>query len=51
MKVIRDRGKKTIRLSQEAYIERVLLAFQHDQSIPLVTPGSDIDLYLTTRRQ
>ena len=46
MKVVRNREAKTIHLSQEAYIQRVLLTYGYDQSIPLVTPGSDIDLFL-----
>ena len=45
MKIVRDRNNRSIQLSQEAYIERILATYQHDQSIPLVTPGSDIDLY------
>jgi Reverse transcriptase (RNA-dependent DNA polymerase)/Pol polyprotein, beta-barrel domain/Integrase core domain len=45
MKVTRDRQARTLTLSQEAYIRRVLETFQHDQCKPLSNPSVDADLF------
>ena len=45
IKLTRDRERRTIRLSQEAYIRRILETFQHDQCKPLGNPCIDGDLY------
>jgi hypothetical protein len=46
MKLTRDRAARTITLSQEAYIKRVLENFQFSQCKPLSYPCIDADLFL-----
>jgi hypothetical protein len=45
MKLVRDRTKRTITLSQQAYIERVLETFNHQDCKPISTPTMDVDLF------
>ena len=45
MKLVRDRANRTITLSQEAYSRRVLETFQHLNSVPVVQPCVDYDLF------
>ena len=46
MKVNRDRANRTITLSQEAYIKKVLENFNHAECRSLTNPCIDADLYL-----
>ena len=46
MKVTRDRTNRTMTLSQEAYIERIIREFNMENVKPASTPASVSDLYL-----
>lgn len=46
MKVTRDRSNRTITLSQEAYIERIIREFNMENMKPASTPASIGDLFL-----
>jgi transposase InsO family protein len=46
MKVSRDRSKRRITLSQEAYIRRIITEFGYDNSKPISTPTQTNDFYL-----
>ena len=46
MKVTRDRANRTITLSQQAYIERILAQFDMGETRSVSTPAAKIDLLL-----